>query len=247
MTAVARTPERRATRAAVVAFLVFALLGGGALVAAGASDRRTTAFSLGIPDGGVVVSLPPGSRACQGPIGVVAPFAGLRLWLRPARAPRTRLRISVLTAAGGQHATGVLTPAVTPPGVRGSHPPLAVAASTRLSRSVAAGSVVSLCFANAGRATVSLLGAQAQRASGVLAQNGRQSASAAAVVLLRPRPSSLLSSLPTIFQRAALFRPTWMGAWTFWLLLAGAVVVVFPLGAVAVAVAAREDDADQDA
>ena len=53
-------------------------------------------------------------------------------------------------------------------------------------------------------------------------------------------PQSLFSMLPTIFRRAMLFRPTWVGAWTFWL-LAAAVLGAFALGAVAVARASSAD------
>jgi hypothetical protein len=36
----------------------------------------------------------------------------------------------------------------------------------------------------------------------------------------------MFSLLPTIFSRAALFRPGWVGAWTFWALLVALTVAV---------------------
>jgi hypothetical protein len=85
-----------------------------------------------------------------------------------------------------------------------------------------------------------LLGAPPEPDSGALHQDGRNLGSAAAIVLLRSQSSSVLSLLPTIFRRAALFRPTWMGEWTFWVLLA-ALVAAFPLAALAVASATADD------
>ena len=45
---------------------------------------------------------------------------------------------------------------------------------------------------------------------------------ARAAIWYRPAPGStrtLLEALPDIARRAALFRPGWVGAWTYWLLL----------------------------
>ena len=54
------------------------------------------------------------------------------------------------------------------------------------------------------------------------------------------RPPTLLSDIPTVFERAALFRPGWVGVWTFWL-LAAALLGAFPLAALALT---RAIDAD---
>jgi hypothetical protein len=44
----------------------------------------------------------------------------------------------------------------------------------------------------------------------------------------RPQQRSLLRVLPQMFDRASLFRAPWLGAWAYWVLLAG-IVVVAPL------------------
>jgi hypothetical protein len=75
--------------------------------------------------------------------------------------------------------------------------------------------------------------------SGTLSGASRSPGRAATMVFLRPRSISLLSALPTVFHRAALFRPDWVGAWTFWLLLL-AVVAAFPLTAIAIWLATRD-------
>jgi hypothetical protein len=65
--------------------------------------------------------------------------------------------------------------------------------------------------------------------------------SALALLFLREHPRSLLSLVPTIFRRASLFRPGWVGPWTYWLLSA-ALLGAFGLAGVAVTRAARSDE-----
>ena len=40
------------------------------------------------------------------------------------------------------------------------------------------------------------------------------------IELIRRDEATVLSLVPDIFERAALFHPSWIGAWTLWLLLA---------------------------
>ena len=60
------------------------------------------------------------------------------------------------------------------------------------------------------------------------------------IVMVEPEQHSLVAALPLAFSRASLFRPSWMGSWTYWLLLI-ALVGVIPLGAVAVSAAMRSE------
>ena len=62
------------------------------------------------------------------------------------------------------------------------------------------------------------------------------------LALLSDGDRSLLGSLPTAFSRASLWRPSWVGAWTFWV-LAIALLATFGLAVVAVISAAGDDDA----
>ena len=55
---------------------------------------------------------------------------------------------------------------------------------------------------------------------------------------------SLLGSLSTAFSRAALFKPSWVGGWTFWVLTA-ALLATFGLAGFAIATASSDDE-DQD-
>jgi hypothetical protein len=62
------------------------------------------------------------------------------------------------------------------------------------------------------------------------------------LVLLSQSQRSLLAWLPTAFSRASLWRPSWVGAWTFWV-LAGGLLATFALAVLAVLKAAEDDDA----
>jgi hypothetical protein len=75
--------------------------------------------------------------------------------------------------------------------------------ATAVSPRVRAGRPVDVCIRNVGPRRVGIWGEPARWT----------------MLFLRP-PRSTLSQLPTIFHRASIFRPSWVGAWTFWLLLA---------------------------
>jgi hypothetical protein len=60
------------------------------------------------------------------------------------------------------------------------------------------------------------------------------------LVLLNDGSGSLLDSLSTAFARASLWRPGWVGAWTFWGLTV-ALVATFGLAVIAIADGARAD------
>jgi hypothetical protein len=70
--------------------------------------------------------------------------------------------------------------------------------------------------------------------------DGKRSALQFSLALLGS-PTDTLSQLPTAFRRASLFRPTWVGVWTYWALLAGLLVAVAACGAALIA-AARTDE-----
>src|SRR5206468_5663138 len=49
-----------------------------------------------------------------------------------------------------------------------------------------------------------------------------------ALVIPRPKPKSVLALVPEMFRRAALFRPGFVGAWTYWV-LAALILIAAPL------------------
>jgi hypothetical protein len=217
-------------RRALVIFATVAMVGAAGLVAAGAVDRRGTAFSLQVPNSGPVVVLGRSQRVCQGPLTASAAFRGVQLWLAPASAPGARFLVSATGPGVTALSSGVVMVGA----------PAQLSARAWLDRTIPAGTRLSLCFDNAGPGALSLTGGPANRDSGALERNGHALGSAAAMVMLSPRPSSMLELLPKAFTRAALFRPTWMGAWTYWILLA-AIIAAFPVVAMALRLAARAD------
>jgi hypothetical protein len=215
-------------RSSVLAFGLVALAGLVALLLAGAGDQRSTAFSLDLPNATPVTSLPPDVSACQGPLRAGGTFQGVRAWLSPVVAPA--MTVTVRNVRGRPLATGDLR----------ADPGLPGAFTARLDMPVASGTRVVVCLRNRGPGRVAVLGSTPIPSVGHLRVGSTTAKTVAvALVFLRPHPQSLLSLLPTLFSRAALFKASWVGAWTFWV-LCGAIVVAFLLGGRAVALAVRD-------
>jgi hypothetical protein len=225
-------------RAGVVTVTMIAIIGIAGLLIAAGGDQRLTAFSLGVPPAVPVETLRSGQVVCQGPFTTPAPFAYVRPWITPTTGPGPTLALSVRDAAPGPRlATGTVPHGYSMP----------IAPSVALSTTVRAGSRVRVCLRSLGRRDVQLLGNNgldriAAARAGTL--NG-SSRSAIALLLLRRHPKSLLSLVPTVFSRASLFRPGWVGPWTYWL-LSVALLGAFVLGAVALIWAVRSDAMSAD-
>jgi hypothetical protein len=221
-------------RATVVTFAVVAVLGVAALLAAAAADRRFSAFSLDVGPDGPIASLSPGQRVCQGPFEAAVGFGSVTAWISANGNVGASIQMRVLSAAGATLATGQI-----PKGYAGLG-----ARTFELDRAVASGRRITVCLRSTGPEAVSLFGAGTTTAIqfahvGRLAPAGLEGATLA-LVFTRRHPRSLLSLFPTIFRRAAVFRPSFVGAWTYWLLVAG-VLAAFVLGGLAVARAVRSD------
>jgi hypothetical protein len=217
-------------RSALVTFAAVSALGLGALVLAAAIGAPWTAFSLEVQSAVPVAAVAPGQTACQKPIDAVASFTALTTWVAVDSPPGARIEITVFDArnnrplAFGQLRAGFGTEAER---------------STSLSAPVRSGQTIGVCLRNAGTSPVSLIGSTANPTSGNLKIDGKLPAGAASLVFLTKR-GSLFARLATVFKRAALFHPGWVGPWTFWLLLA-AMLGSFVVAGVAVSSAAGED------
>jgi hypothetical protein len=207
-------------RTPIVTFTAVAVLGIAVLVAAGARDQRSTAFSPDVGAAGPQVVLDSGRMGCeQQPTYVQARFGSVKTWLVADSWPGASLEMRIYSLshaalAAGRIAAGYVGP-VTP--------------TFELSRTVAAGQQVIVCIGSAGPKPTGVLGAAGQFT----------------LLFLRPHSEPLLSAIPDIFGRAALFRPTWVGTWTFWLLLA-LLAIAFVVGGIAVVAAVRSDEAEPD-
>jgi hypothetical protein len=105
-------------------------------------------------------------------------------------------------------------------------------AVTRVSPRLPSGAPIDVCVRNVGRARVAFYGDFAKagdpgRASGGGAPIDNIGPVNIQLTFLNSQPSSVLSRVPAIFRRATIFRPGWVGSWTFWVLL-GALVLAVP-------------------
>jgi hypothetical protein len=104
-----------------------------------------------------------------------------------------------------------------------------------------------VCIRNAGGGPVTLYGAPPDVPPNRIADPGLKALPA--IVLLRPRPVSTLSQLPTLLRRAALFKAGWLHAAVFWVLLVliAAGLPALLAGALRAAYAASECSSSRDA
>ncbi len=194
-------------RRAAIAFVLVLTLGGAGLVLAGSRAHHARAFSLNVPYLQIVATLRRGEAACASPISEPSAFGGVRVWARGVGAPGA-LRVRVSDAATGRlEAMGRILVAQ----------PLG-AVSGMLDASVPGGVGVRVCLAGASAAPVQLAGGPPFYRSVHLRIGGQPSQQQFSLVTLESRPRSFLSLVPRIFRRAALFHPSWVGAWTFWVL-----------------------------
>ncbi len=221
--------SRVSARWGVLTFAFVAVLGLAGVIYASAHDGRTVAFSLDVHPDREVTILDPQESACEGPIETVAPFAGIEFNIIPAAAPGAAFKLTVRDSeSGALLATGRL-----PSGYATRITP-----DVKLDSTVLAGRRVEVCLHNEGPTRAAPLGGSGSLTESV---QGKINPYDVSLIFLRPKPRSLLASLPTVFDRAALFHPRWVGAWTFWLLSA-ALLAAFALGGVAIARAARCDE-----
>lgn len=224
--------SRVSARWGVVTFALIAVIGLGGLLYAATHDERSTAFSLDVTPTREVAILGPQESACEGPILTQVAFGYIQIFLIPGAVPGAAFQLTVRDSESGKLlATGRLPSGYT----------TQIAPGVPLDTTVSAGRRVEVCLHNLGPTRAAPLGGPGNLVDSVV---GKLNPYDVSLIFLRRRPRSLLSLLPTVFDRAALFHPRWVGAWTFWL-LAGAVLAAFGLGGVAIARAAREDAATE--
>ncbi len=201
------------------------------LIRSGTHDERVVAFALDVNPDVPAATLAPGQQVCQGPIAVVAPTANVILWVNPVGGPTPAATVTLRDyATRATLASGRIAPGLT----------AASAPGVQFNRTVRQGRTVSLCVRNPGPRPIALLGNAGNSHSGMITVAGVPQKYALAGLFIRPHQVSLLSQIPTVFRRAALFRPDWVGSWTFWV-LAVLLVGAFGVAGYAVVQAERED------
>lgn len=204
--------RRRWSVGGVIVFGALMLAGLACLAVAAVTEQRATAFSVDVPAADPVAIVSPGQRVCQQRIAVPANTDGLTAWMAPG--PTTGASFEVTLS--GEDAPSVRT-TLRP---ESATPTTSLAAlKARFSPAIGAGRDVQLCVRSTSRRVVELLGGPVRGGSGALVLGGKKSPYSLALVFRSPHPRSVLSLMPTMFARAALFKPGWVGAWTFWVLL----------------------------
>jgi len=198
-------------RRAVTVLLAAALLAVVAALVTAAADRRELAFTSGVSARIAAAQLAPGDRACQVNVEVVEPFDAVELVPGGARSAPA-LEVQVL--AGGEQLGGGRLAAGAAAGRPVRVPVQPVTAGRRVAVCVTAGGPGPLVLQGGPPETV--LDSRLYRG----AAREQELPADLQLVFVREDAPSLLHEIPTVFRRAALFHPGWMGAWTFWLLLA---------------------------
>jgi hypothetical protein len=235
---------------AALAVLVTALVGVAALLIGRAGDERPLQQRLGVFVQGPVAPLGPGHVACQAPVGLADRTPAITFNPgTPQSQPGPAMLVTLRdTETSKVVASGRLAQGFDPR-----------KAQTVELQPAAPARVVSVCFRNLGPGTVLLFGDSSvggaifERAqvkgkhptvttSEATLDGRRLQGRDIAMVFPRPEPKSVLALVPQMFRRAALFRPGWVGAWTFWL-LAALILIGAPL-LLARALAGAEDDSD---
>ncbi len=222
---------RPSGRWGIISFALVAVLGLAGLAYAAAKDERPIAFSLDVAPTREVTILDPHQSACEGAIEARAAFAGIQIFIIPGAVPGAAFELTVRDSRSG----GLLAAGRLPAGYT-----TRIAPSVSLDSTVPAGRSVEVCLHNEGSTRAAPLGGPGP-GSVTESVQGKINPYDVSLIFLRPHARSLLSLVPTVFDRAALFHPRWVGPWTFWLLSA-ALLAAFVLGGAAIARAARCDE-----
>jgi hypothetical protein len=219
--------ERARTPAAVAGLLAFVVV--ILLVVAGLVRIPVRTFALRVQDSTSIGGISGGRVACEGPIRSPTAARGVGIFGAPNTSRPTTLSATVRTDGDRILATGHSTASSND-----------TQQQIPLDRQLPANRPVRICI-RATPGSFSLLGGAAQ-APGVSASGV---AAATQFSLVLTRPATFFDGLQTAFSRAAIFRPDWIGAWTFWLLLA-VLACALAVAAIAVIAATREDDPEPD-
>jgi hypothetical protein len=222
------------------AALVLALAALGAAVAAitAAADERERAFAPNVRPTHAVAEIQPGGEACQWGLEAGADFDEVEPLLGTHMRPGPPIAVTVRELGGGQ----VLARGRLPAGARDNGP-----VRVRVTPAVERGRLIGVCFRNEGESAVVFFGGPTHETPGHAFAGIRIGGGDMRLVFYRGEPRSVLSTLPQMFERAALFRPEPVGAWTFWaLLVLVAAGVPLLLAAALRAAASGEDPGDAD-
>lgn len=226
----------RPERSAQIAVLGLCAAVVVALAVGAAGDRSDAAFSLGVgPQQALAITA--STPLCQDSILVPADFDSVQLALGTYKRPGPPLEV-VVNRAGRDVASGVLAP-----GYADGQPQ-----TVRVGK-VSEGDSIRVCMSVQRGSKVAVYGGPGAAAFGTAARREGEDKVLDFDVALRfyGEKHSLLAQIPTMFERASLFRPGWVTPTTYWLLLVLVVLAVPWLLARAVARAAARGLSDESA
>jgi hypothetical protein len=201
--------EARRARALLLALCAAGVLG---VVLTAALERRDLAFTTGVPITRVAAILKENGDACQGNVHVLEDFDRVELVPVALDDSTPPLGLEVLDARAHSRVAGGRADGGYPDKRR-----LAIATGR-----VPAGTRIDVCVRNRGDDSVGIAGGKAESVAGstLVANSLLDERRALTLRFRRAEPRSVLSQVPVVFERAALFRPGWVGPWTFWALAA---------------------------
>lgn len=221
-------------RRAVTGFLAVLAAGLIAVVAVAVTSSSGLVYALGATAAGPAAPIEPGGVACQGPIAVPdgAEFDRVGFKLGTYGEPGPEIAVEVREAGGGRRlASGTLAAGYAD----------GTAQLVEVGR-VATRAPLEVCIRNTSSLPIVVYGQPTIASPRTNATaDGKRLAVDMAITLDR-EPRSFLALLPTMADRASLFRAGWVGPFTY-LILALLVVIGVPLLLVrGIAAATRADD-----
>ena len=187
------------------------LAGVALLVIVSATQKDTLAFTLGVPSNAAVAPLKARQTVCQAPIAVpddAAAFDRVAVHLGTYRRPGPPITLTVRTTDGRVVANGRLAGGY----ADNARPSIAVGR-------VAERGPLRVCLHNVGPGATAIYGAADAASRTSTAQlDGEPLDADLDLVFERDKERSVASLIPAIVDRAALFRVSWIGSWTYVLL-----------------------------
>jgi hypothetical protein len=183
------------------------------------TDRDDEAFTIGVQPAAVVAELTPRDRACQDGIDVPTSFSAIELQVGTYRKDGKPLTLTV-------HRDNGSGPVLARGSLRGGYPDVS---RQRIGVAPAVGSEerIAVCVEERGAGRTAVYGnIGAAAPSSALSVDDRE-VDADLTLVFHDSERSLAAELPDTFERAAVFKASWLGPWAFWL-LALAVLVLVP-------------------
>jgi hypothetical protein len=217
----------RRLRSSLLVSVALGLLAIVALLLAASRQMPVRSYDLNAPNQTPVGTLRPGGRVCEGPVIPAADTRVVAIWGQ-STSPSATVRIEVEDARTRRLLAARRV-------VAGSVPNAAVA---RLGSDIPARQPLTICVADEAGG-FSLWGSAASHPGIVMTGT---SGSEFSLVLISAATHTFVGSLGLAFSRAALWRPSWVGPWTYWVFLF-ALLALFGVSALAIARASTEDEA----